>query len=144
MMEVALLIILSHLLKKERNNEDSVWHEQIFVLDGSGPAFDISSGEIGLGNISVDLITGGWEIDNVDISLFDFGHAEAGLKYDSGEIHVAAFASIYSPSISVSMGDIDIEVGVEIGSIGAGLHKNINSIQGSFGGSIGGSIKLEW
>lgn len=60
-----------------RNHPDSVFHEQAFVLDMDGFEFDTENdGLPTYASASVTFMTGGWEFDNVDLSLLDFGRAE--------------------------------------------------------------------
>ena len=46
-------------------------------------------------------MTGEWEYEYCDISLLDFGHAEAGIKFSEGDIQLGAMASVYSPSVEL-------------------------------------------
>ena len=101
--------------------KNSFFHEQILVVDPSLPSLNFSKDNfsIGLGSVSVDAMTGGWEGKYVNLSLLDFGHAEAGLEYKDGDFNVGAMASIWSPSFSIKIFGRTIEISTEVGSIGA-------------------------
>ena len=127
-----------------RSNKDTVFHEQIFVFNPSGPSFDLKKGNVGLGSIEFDMLTGGWEYEHVDLSLLDTGHVEVGAEIKDGNIKIGALASAFSPSISFTIGKVSITLGVEAFAIGAGFKKVENGISLSgaflFGGSISFSI----
>lgn len=132
------------LYDNQRNGARGPYHEQIFAFSGSTPAMDLESGDIGLGSFSIDLFTGGWEGKNSDLSLFDFGHAEIALEAKGGELNVGAFVSAWSPSYSFSVFGFEIQVGAEVGAVGASLNlDNGNiSLKGAFGGGF--SIGVKW
>ena len=110
------------LYDNDRFENSSPFHEQIFALNYSKPSFDLKSGQIGLGSLSLDFYTGGWEWKNFDLSLIDVGHAELGAEYGNGNIYISAFASIYSPSIGFELFGIEFELSAEIGALGGALH----------------------
>ena len=58
---------------------------------------------------------------DVDFSLIDVGHAEAGLEVKDGNLYVGAFASAWSPSFSVNIFGATIEIGAEVGSVGGSI-----------------------
>ena len=45
----------------DRNDNRNAWHDQIIAVKPSGPSFDLKKGDIGLGSIEADLVTGGWD-----------------------------------------------------------------------------------
>lgn len=59
---------------------------------------------------------------DVDFSLIDVGHAEAGLEVKDGNLYVGAFASAWSPSFSVNIFGATIEIGAEVGSVGGSIN----------------------
>lgn len=87
------------LYDNQRFNKDAVSHEQILAFTPSAPSLDLTEGNIGLGSLSVDAMTGGWEGEHANLSLLDFGHAEAGLELKDGEFmqeHLQAFGVLHS------------------------------------------------
>ena len=120
---------------------DSAFHEQLFRLTPSAPSPDPKSDDIGLGSVEFDLITGGWEGENVDLSLFDIGHIEAGAEIKDKNLKFGALASVWSPSFSFSIGKFSIDIGAEVG---AGFKKVNNgfSLFGAYG--FGGSLTFSW
>ena len=44
----------------DRFEDKTPFHEQWIVFNSSKPSFDLKGGNVGLGSISFDLITGGW------------------------------------------------------------------------------------
>ena len=102
------------------------------------------TGNIGLGSLEVDAITGGWEGEHINLSLFDFGHAEAGAEIKNRNVNFGALASIWSPSFSFSIGKFSIDIGAEVGAIGVGFKKVSNgfSFSGAYG--FGGSLTFSW
>ena len=132
------------LYDNQRFDEDAFFHEQILAVTPSGPSFDLRTGNIGLGSLEVDAITGGWEGEYVNFSLFDFGHAEAGAEIKNGDIKFGALASIWSPSFSFSIGKLSVDIGAEVGAVGAGFKKVNNgfSLFGAYG--FGGSFTFSW
>ena len=109
------------LYDNDRFRDDNSWHEQILVISPSSPNFGPEDGElsIGLGSISADIYTGGWEYENFNLSLFDFGHAEAALTLSKQGLSAGAIVSIWSPSVSFTIFGYTVELGVEVGSVGA-------------------------
>ena len=45
----------------DRFRDDNPWHYQILAFKPSGPSLDLKEGNIGIGSLSVDVLTGGWE-----------------------------------------------------------------------------------
>lgn len=132
------------LYDNQRFDKDAVFHEQILAVTPSGPSFDLRTGNIGLGSLEVDAITGGWEGEHANLSLLDFGHAEAGAEIKNGDIKFGVLASIWSPSFSFSIGKLSIDIGAEVGAVGAGFKKVNNgfSLFGAYG--FGGSLTFSW
>lgn len=132
------------LYDNQRFDKDAVFHEQILAFTPSGPSFDLRTGNVGLGSLEADVITGGWEGEHANLSLLDFGHAEAGAEIKNGDIKFGALASIWSPSFSFSIGKLSIDIGAEVGAVGAGFKKVNNgfSLFGAYG--FGGSLSFSW
>lgn len=136
------------LYDNDRFGNKNAWHEQLFVITPSGPSWDLENGSVGLGSVEGDVFTGGWEWEHADLSLFDLGHAEAGLEIKDGAIDIGAQASIWSPSASVTVGGVKTEVGIEVGAIGLSAKGswNVNSkgfeIYIAFG--LGIKLSVSW
>lgn len=102
------------------------FHEQIFVFEVSEPSVskEISkpseSGNIiGFGSRSMTLITGGWEFENIDLSLLDFLTAQVAAEINSKKgFEFGAMVSIWTPSVTFSIGSYDIKLEANIGSFG--------------------------
>ena len=126
-----------------RHNPDSIFHEQILSLLLEKWSFDIKEGDLSLGSISLTLFNGGWEFDNWDLSLLDFGTVELGLGYSDRQFGLKAMASIWSPSVTVKLFGKDVTISIEVGSIGA----NANFGKGApkkFGISYGFGVNISW
>ena len=136
------------LYDNDRFRDRDSFHEQIFAFtpSGSGLDFDASDGNVGIGGkLEADVITGGWEGKKANLSLLDFGHAEASAEISSANgVSFGALASIWSPSFSFSIGNVSIEIGAEVGAIGAGRTKIENGVSfyGAYG--IGGSVSVSF
>ena len=113
-------------------------------LSYSTPSLNFLNGDLGLGSLSVDAVTGGWEWKHLDISLLDFGHAEVSAEIKNWTLEAGAFASIWSPSIAVTFGKLTFEVGAEVGAIGAEVKAGAEgfSLKGAY--EIGASLNISW
>lgn len=121
---------------------DRIFHEQTSVIKVTRPS--ISKDKVGLGSISYTFITGGWEFKNLDLSLLDFGYAEASAEFSENRLYIGAFASVYSPSMSVNILGLNIEVSAEIGSVGASVDLGSGKIQAKGAYGIGLGISFSW
>ena len=132
------------LYDNDRFEDKTPFHEQWLVFNFSKPSFDLKEGKIGLGSISFDLITGGWEWEHFDLSLLDFGHAEVSAEFFDGNLSVGAFASIWSPSVSFDIFGVRIELSVEVGAIGADLDVGAGgfSAKGAYLWGLG--LSIDW
>ncbi|MGM9646685.1 MAG: RHS repeat-associated core domain-containing protein [Eubacteriales bacterium] len=74
------------LYDNDRHRNVHPWHEQLFVVTPSGPSLDLNKFNVGLGSIELDAYTGGWEWEDANLSLFDFGHVETAAEIKNGEI----------------------------------------------------------
>ena len=121
-------------------------HDQLFVITPSFQPFDIKEGKLGLGSLSADLVTLGWEWEHFDLSLLDLRHAEVGAQLDlkKGKVAYGAMASIWSPSVSVSAWGITVEVGAEVGSVGSFAKAQDNAISVGFAMVVGGTLCISW
>ena len=106
------------LYDNDRFGNKNAWHEQIFSVSLSSPSWNLKNGSVGLGSVEGNAFTGGWEWKHVDLSLFDFGHAEVGLEIKDSAIDLGAQASVWSPSVSVTVLGVKTEAGIEVGAIG--------------------------
>ena len=133
------------LYDNDRFKDENSWHEQFLVFTPSSkPSFNPKDVEIGIGSYSADLVTGGWEFENIDISLLDFGHAELTAQITNNGIEVNALASIYSPSTSFEIFGCTIEVGVEVGAVGGGFSVKSNKFSAGIAAIFGFNINISW
>ena len=132
------------LYDNQRFNKDAVFHEQILAFTPSGPSFNLKEGNIGLGSLAVDGITGGWEGEHANLSLLDFCHAEVSAEMKNGQVSVGALASIWSPSFSVTFFGVTIELGAEVGAIGAGIDIGKKGFKAKGAYAFGASLSVSW
>ena len=132
------------LYDNKRFEDKGPFHEEILRLSYSTPSLNFLNGDLGLGSLSVDAVTGGWEWKHLDISLLDFGHAEVSAEIKNWTLEAGAFASIWSPSIAVTFGKLTFEVGAEVGAIGAEVKAGAEgfSLKGAY--EIGASLNISW
>ena len=124
-------------LYDSNRHKSSPFCERMLVID---PEISLKDLQI---SVTADAWTGGWEGDNFDISLFDFGHVEA--EYAIGKKNsYGMMASIWSPSISFEIGEIKFDFGAEVGAIGAGIKSDQSSIELKFAALAGGTIGISW
>ena len=76
--------------------------------------------------------------------MFDVGHAEVAAEIENGQAKVGAVASAWSPSVSLDLFGINIELGVEVGSVGAYVTAGSSGFSGTFAALLGFSIEVEW
>ena len=132
------------LYDNQRLDKNAVFHEQILAVTPSGPSFDLTTGNIGLGSLEVDAFTGGWEGEHANLSLFDFGHAEASLEVKDYQISVGAFASAWSPSFSVTVSGVTFEIGAEVGAVGVLGELGAHGAKLRISKAVGFTIGLTW
>lgn len=75
----------------------------------------------GIGAISGSVYTGGWEWEHVNLSLFDLGTAKASAQYKDKKLSIGAMASIWTPSLSIKIWDVNIVLSAHVGSVGSHL-----------------------
>ena len=126
-----------------RYEKNPVGHEQILPIKASGASFD-EEGNISLGSLEVDVWTVGWETENFDLSLFDFFHAQVSATAGVNGYEYHAMASIWSPSLSFSLFGVDVEMGLEVGSVGVKNGVTTESITFGVSALLGGMIKISW
>ena len=128
----------------DRFENKTPFHEQYIVFKGSKPSFNIKERTFGLGSISIDLMTAGWEWDKFDLSIFDFGHLELGLEFVDNELYASAFVSVWSPSVEFKIFGVSFELSFEVGAIGAELNLDNGKIyaKGAYGWGFG--ISIDW
>jgi len=81
----------------------------------------------------------------MDLSLLDFGHAEANFKYKfKEEKDVGALVSIWSPSASLNFGWFTITYEAEIGAAGYKYQRDAKSIEFGSALGLGGFLKISW
>lgn len=121
------------LYDNHRENPDSVYHEQWLAVQGTEPTLSLLDGTATFGSIKGTIVTGGWETEYVDISLFDFGSAEPTCGIENFTLNFTAMAAAWSPSITVSVWDYEITV--EFYFVAAG----VKYVSGEKGYHIGGA-----
>ena len=137
------------LYDNDRFRDNNAFHEQLLVVNVAPPDFDMNDGDLTFVSAEFDFITGGWETDNVDVSLLDLGHAEASfeINVDEGKLSVGAMASVWSPSVSFTLFGCEITLGLEILAVGMQADINLNTTSASYSrgyGLWGWSIELDW
>jgi len=132
------------LYDNQRFGKEGPYHEKLIDVEIFGPTVDLKSGDVGLGQISSDFYSGSWEVGAWDIALLDVGHVEASMQIDDYNVEVGAFASVYSPSLTVNIGSFSIGLGAELGSIGAGIEGGKKGLKIAFGFLFGFTLELDW
>ena len=122
----------------------SVFHEQVLAFTPSKPSLNLKEGNIGVGSLSIDALTGGWEGEYANLSLFDFGHAEVSFGMSDYHISVGAFVSAWSPSFSVNIFGATLEIGAEVGAVGKMLEFGKHGFKIKSADIIGITIGLTW
>ena len=132
------------LYDNRRHNPNSVFHEQAFSVDASGPSWDIANGSIGIGSITGSVITGGWEWEHANLSILDFGTVQAAAEINRNGAKIGAMASLYTPSFSFDVCGITISLDGHIGSVGA--YADAGPTGFSLGGALGCGfgLSIEW
>ena len=128
----------------QRFDKDAVFHEQILAFTPSGFSFNLKEGNVGLGSLAVDGITGGWEGEYANLSLLDFGHAEASLEMNDYQVSVGAFASAWSPSFAITIFGATIEIGAEVGAVGGSLEFGKHGFKLKAAEAIGFTFGITW
>ena len=89
-------------------------------------------------------IVGGWEWENVDLSLLDVGTVKLSGGYENGVFDLSAMASLWTPSITVTMWDVDITISAHVGSIGGKYIMGNNKFDIAGAGGYGVGISASW
>ena len=123
-----------------RFDSDAVFHEQLLSFKGNH-GLSIPEGILGF-DYSLTLINGGWELENIDLSLFDFGKVSAGAGVVDDFIGLSLKATAYAPSVTFPIFGYDVTIEIDIGSIGGEIvHKNgVFKASGAYGVGAGISI----
>ena len=132
------------LYDNKRNDPDKRFHEQAFVTSASGASFDLLEGEATLGSIDATLITGGWETENLDISLFDIGKAEASAGLSKGQFSLSAMASVWSPSVGFNIFGVNISLTAHAGSAGAKIEAGSRGFSIGAAAVFGVGLSVSW
>ena len=127
-----------------RFDSDRLFREQILSIMLDKWSFDLVNGELTLGELSLTVMTGGWEFEHLDLSLLDFGKAKLAAGYKDGELDITAMASIWAPYVTFELFGVEITASFHAGSIGGGLNigKGKFIVGATYG--LGGSLSFEW
>jgi len=111
------------LYDNNRGHRPDKYHEQLFVVDptnfcgidgtSNGNTTEIGT-KLSIGG-SFTIYTGGYEFDNWDLSLFDFGELTAELALSAEGLALGLGASIWSPTVSFEVAGYEIELGLIFG-----------------------------
>ena len=123
-------------------NPNSIFHEQILAVDIDGFGFD--DGLPSYVSAGVTAITGGWETDNFDLSLLDFGRAEASIGFGETGVAFYAMATAYKPSVSYDFGPFNVSISANIGSVGAGFDLREGQLDLGAALGLGAQISIGW
>ncbi len=133
------------LYDNKRFNPDSVYHEQLFVVDTANPSFNVNKSKANVFGAGFTAYKGGWETEYIDLSLLDFGQGKIAAGFDSEYIGVSAIATAWAPSVSFSFfGLFDIKVGANLGSVGFEANKTSNDFTLGGAALFGFSINISW
>ena len=119
------------LYDNKRFQRNAKFHEQLFVFNPIAPSNELTTMTFSVGG-SFTVITGGWENENADLSLLDFGKASAEAWFSPYDIGFKAGVAIWNPTYSFKVGSVTLDFGVVIGNKWA-FKKGINE----FGFSVG-------
>lgn len=104
----------------------------MYNFDDSG--FNLLS--FSLSSVSLDLLTSNWEH-----SYFDLGNVSASVGM--GLIpYASVLVSIWSPSVTCSIGNKDVSVALHVGALGAGYNFTSSEFQATFSNGIGFSLGI--
>ena len=128
------------LYDNQRRYPDAIFHEQILSLGGNH-GFNISEGKMGF-NYSLQLFNGGWEFENIDLSLLDFGQVSAGIGFTDDYKGLTLQATAYAPSVTVTIFGWDVSFEADIGSIGLDFSVTDGKYRASGALLFGGGITI--
>lgn len=134
------------LYDNHRNHQGNIFHEQLFMVDVSGPSWGYVDGSfsVGLGSCKIAGVTGGWEGEFVDLSLLDMFTAEVSADVISPEgFNFTAKASIWSPEAEVDILGVVLGIEGNIGAIGVEAKVSKNGIKIGAAG-VGASLYVNW
>ena len=98
------------LYDSKRFDPDRLFREQIISIKGSKPSFSLKNGDFALGLVSATLYTGGWEWENFDLSLLDFGKARLAAGIKDYQLDLTALASAWSPNATIKFIGVKVTV----------------------------------
>lgn len=127
-----------------RSFGDSVVHEQILTVKPTKPSLSLKNGDATLGGASITVYSVGWEYENLDLSILDFGYAKVSAGVHNGELDVSAMASVWAPSIKVTVWDINITISGHAGSIGGKLNVGSGKFEAGAAYGFGASISVDY
>ena len=79
---------------------------------------------------------------NFDLSLFDFGRAKLSSGIYKGKVDVTAMASIWAPSATIKIWDVNITLEAHVGSVGGKI--NVGNGKFDVGASYGYGVSLSF
>ena len=98
------------LLKKNK----VFFHEQALVFEPVKASGDVGNFNVAVGG-SFTLATGGWEFENWDLSLLDMVQLTAGVGISPSHVEAEVGASLWSPSISFNLHNINVNISLSLG-----------------------------
>lgn len=124
------------------SNRIVYYDSSVMKVSINTPSVSLNEKSVSAG-ISVDGYSGGWKVGRLSANVFDFGHAEAGVSISENEVSISAFASIWSPSVSVGCGKFTKGISLEVGTVGFGFSSREGYRRVKFGiGIIGITISF--
>jgi len=125
----------------------SSFHEQLMVYESSLHDFNIEGESWGLVRSgSFTCLTGGWEFENIDLSLFDFGRMEVNAIFDNNKFGGGAMLSAWDPSVAFTIGEVNVRVTGHFFAFGAEAYigKGKNLFNFGYSEGFGASINVSW
>ena len=128
---------------------DGPFHSQVFAYEQeSSPVLgyspDSNSWGLSAGKHSFSAMTGGWEWEHFELSLFDMGTAEAAAGVSTDGIEASAMVSFWSPSATLKLGDLDITLGLNWMAAGATLTASKKGVKVGVADVFGVNLELRW
>ena len=132
------------LYDSKRFDPDRLFCEQIISIKGSKPSFSLKNGDFALGLVSATLYTGGWEWENFDLSLLDFGKARLAAGIKDYQLDLTALASAWSPNATIKFIGVKVTVGAEVGAIGGSYNLGNGHFKAAGAFGWGASFSVDW
>ena len=130
------------LYDNKRTNPDSVFREQLLVVNASETSWKFTEDSISVCNVDVTLMTGGWEYENVDISLFDVGNLSVGFEANKHNFEAKAMVSAASPNVTFRIFGYEVDLSLEIGAVGGKLEIGSKGFSVGVAGGAGFSLSV--